>query len=104
MNVKKALQIQQVLDGKAIPMDMFDEHLVYYSKSRDRWINIIDMDICQLVRSFAKVYNEMNYYVWRDMSDTELKSCGQPVYNSIQAQSIFRKLWGWKSTQKALSM
>ena len=42
-------------------MDMFDEHLVYYSKSRDRWINIIDMDICHLVRSFAKVYNEMNH-------------------------------------------
>lgn len=61
MNVKKALQIQQVLDGRAIPMDMFDEHLVYYSKSRDRWINIIDMDICHLVRSFAKVYNEMNH-------------------------------------------
>ena len=61
MNVKKALQIQQVLDGKAIPMDMFDEHLVYYSKSRDRWINIIDMDICHLIRSFAKVYNEMNH-------------------------------------------
>ena len=51
-----------------------------------------------------KITYEMNYYVWRDMSDTELKSCGQPVYNSIQAQSIFRKLWGWKSTQKALSM
>lgn len=61
MNVKKALQIQQILDGRAIPSDMFDEHLVYYSKSRDRWINIVDMDIAHLVRAFAKVYDQIKH-------------------------------------------
>ncbi len=61
MNVKKALQIQQILDGRAIPSDMFDEHLVYYSASRDRWINIVDMDIAHVVRAFAKVYDQIKH-------------------------------------------
>lgn len=98
MNVKKALQIQQVLDGKAIPIDMFDEHLVYYSKSRDRWINIIDMDICHLVRSFAKVYNEMNHLDGHSIetneevkiaNDQQMEEYNQMIINKIM--NIFDK-------------
>jgi Flp pilus assembly CpaE family ATPase len=61
MKVKTALKIQHALDGKTIPSDMFDEHLVYYSKSKDVWINVMDMDVAHLVRAFRLVYDELNH-------------------------------------------
>ena len=47
---------------------------------------------------------EDNYYIWKDMSDRELKSCGETPYDTTTGHSVFRKMWGWKSTQKVLSM
>ena len=61
MKVSQALKIGNILDGKKIPIDMADEHLVYYSKSREKWINIMDMEICHLVRAFRKTYNNQNH-------------------------------------------
>lgn len=58
MKVKHALQIDQVMTGRAIPSDMYDEHLVYYSKSKDIWLNVMDMDVCHLVRAFKIAYEE----------------------------------------------
>jgi len=61
MKVSQALQIGQIMDGKKIPSDMQDEHLVYYSSSRERWINIMDMEVCHLVRAFNKNYTQDNH-------------------------------------------
>ena len=69
MKISQALQIGHIMDGKKIPSDMQDEHLVYYSTSRERWINIMDMEVCHLVRAFRKTYNNENHID----SDTYLK-------------------------------
>tara|TARA_A100001035_G_C27367403_1_gene314204 strand:- start:36 stop:299 length:264 start_codon:yes stop_codon:yes gene_type:complete len=80
MKVKTALKIQNALDGKQIPSDMFDEHLVYYSKSKDVWINILDMDVCHLVRAFNLVYNELNH---RDGNNRRLQSFLESVIKEL---------------------
>ena len=61
MKVSQALKIWHIIDGKKIPSDMADEHLVYYSTSREKWINVMDMDVCHLVRAFRKTYNNENH-------------------------------------------
>jgi hypothetical protein len=61
MKVFQALQIQHVLDGRQIPSDMMDEHLVYYSESRKSFVRIVDMDIAHLVRAFNKLYQPNEY-------------------------------------------
>lgn len=61
MKIGQALKISSVLTGRQIPSDMFDEHLVYYSASKDMWIKMVDMDIAHLVRAFAKVYDPNEY-------------------------------------------
>lgn len=44
-----------------------------------------------------------NYYRWKDMNDAEHKWYGDKCLCSQEAEGIFRKQWGWKYTQKAVS-
>tara|TARA_R100000388_G_C7215444_1_gene145905 strand:+ start:806 stop:1054 length:249 start_codon:yes stop_codon:yes gene_type:complete len=68
VKVRQALKISEIISGRAIPSDMFDEHLVYYSKSKDLWINVMDMDIAHLVRAFAIAYEKA-----QDLEGTEAR-------------------------------
>jgi hypothetical protein len=43
MKLKQVLEIQKVL-GKTIPIDM-NHKWVYYSDSREEWVDIMDLDI-----------------------------------------------------------
>ena len=71
MKISELLQIQSIIDKRAVPQDMYDEHLVYYSKSRDKWISIVDMDICHLIRAFKKIYDPNEY---QEDNNTDLEN------------------------------
>ena len=45
MKLKQVIEIQKVLD-KTIPVDM-TEKWVYYSDSREEWVDIMDLDIVE---------------------------------------------------------
>jgi uncharacterized membrane-anchored protein YhcB (DUF1043 family) len=55
MKVKDLLDIQEVLEKRKTPCDMHNTELnMHFSKSKDRHINILDMDLIHLVRSYSK--------------------------------------------------
>ena len=55
MKVKDLLDVQEVLEKRKTPCDMHNEELnQHYSTSKDEHINILDMDLIHLVRSYSK--------------------------------------------------
>ena len=94
MKVFQALQIQHILDGRAVPSDMMDEHLVYYSESKDRFIRIVDMDVAHLVRAFNKLYqpNEYDEPVSDEMMKQENEELKEQSLKDKQTIAKIRKL------------
>ena len=55
MKVRKLLEIQSKFEEAVIPSDMDNDTLnKHYSESKDKEINILDMDLIHLVRSYSK--------------------------------------------------
>ena len=52
MKLKQVLEIQKVL-GKTIPIDM-NHKWVYYSDSREEWVDIMELDIIHAIRILRK--------------------------------------------------
>ena len=52
MKLKQVLEIQKVL-GKTIPVDMA-EKWVYYSDSREEWVDIMELDVIHAIRILRK--------------------------------------------------
>ena len=55
MIVRKLLKIQANIEDRKVPCDMNDDELnQHYSQSKDEFINILDMDLIHLIRSYSK--------------------------------------------------
>ncbi len=55
MEIRKLLEVQATIEGRRVPIDMDDENLnKHYSESKGELINILDMDLIHLVRSYSK--------------------------------------------------
>ena len=55
MKVRKLLELQSTIEERAVPCDMNIEDLnQHYSESKDENIDILDMDLIHLVRSYSK--------------------------------------------------
>ena len=55
MKVKELLEYQSFVTKRATPSDMDNGVLNrHYSVSKDEWINLIDMDLVHLIRSYNK--------------------------------------------------
>jgi|TARA_B100001093_G_scaffold421894_1_gene414337 hypothetical protein len=50
MKIKKLLELQSVIESRAVPSDMTDE-FKYWSRSKGEWVNILDMDLIHVVRA-----------------------------------------------------
>jgi hypothetical protein len=50
MKIKKLLELQSVIESRAVPSDMTDE-FKYWSRSKGKWVNILDMDLIHVVRA-----------------------------------------------------
>jgi len=54
MKIRKLLEIQSIIESKALPYDL--ENLEpYHSKSRGELIDILDMDLIHLLRAYNKI-------------------------------------------------
>ena len=77
MKVKELLEYQSFVTKRATPSDMFEGELnQHYSVSKDEWINLIDMDLVHLIRSYSKCLNGKgvsNTDLMREKLDTILK-------------------------------
>ena len=61
MEIRKLLEVQATIEGRRVPIDMDDENLnKHYSESKGEFINILDMDLIHLVRSYSKCLSHIN--------------------------------------------
>ena len=64
MKVRKLLEIQSKFEEAVIPSDMDNDTLnKHYSESKDKEINILDMDLIHLVRRYSKCIGNNNITV-----------------------------------------
>ena len=55
MKVQELLELQQVITKRATPSDINNDDIAdHYSTSKDEHINILDMDLVHLIRSYSK--------------------------------------------------
>ena len=55
MKVKELLELQRVITKRATPSDMNKDDISdHYSTSKDEYMNILDMDLIHLIRSYSK--------------------------------------------------
>tara|TARA_R100000655_G_scaffold100508_1_gene144971 strand:+ start:223 stop:498 length:276 start_codon:yes stop_codon:yes gene_type:complete len=55
MKVQELLKLQKVITNRAIPSDINEDDISdHYSTSKSEYINILDMDLVHLIRSYSK--------------------------------------------------
>ena len=68
MKVKDLLEIQSTIEKRKTPCDMNGDLNQHFSVSKEEYINILDMDLIHLVRSYSKCLGKKHNYI-----DTENK-------------------------------
>ena len=63
MKVRKLLEIQSTIEERKVPCDMNGELNKHYSESKKKEIDILDMDLIHLVRSYSKTLDRKNSYL-----------------------------------------
>jgi len=55
MKIKELLELQSVITKRATPSDIKDNNLSdHYSESKGEYMDILDMDLIHLIRSYSK--------------------------------------------------
>ena len=72
MKVRKLLELQSTIEERKVPIDMNGELNKHYSESKGEHIDILDMDLIHLVRSYSKCLGKKYNYI--DTEDKEIIS------------------------------
>ena len=59
MQIRKLLKLQEIIDGKKLPSDINPHeksdtppnNLLYWTRTKGEWINILDMDLIHVIRA-----------------------------------------------------
>ena len=63
MKVKDLLEIQSTIEKRKTPCDMNGDLNQHFSSSKDEYIDILDMDLIHLIRSYSKcIGNNNNHF------------------------------------------
>jgi hypothetical protein len=54
MKVRKLLELQSTIEERKVPCDMGENLNQHYSESKEDYVDILDMDLIHLVRSYSK--------------------------------------------------
>ena len=60
MKLKDILQIQSILEKRATPFDILENNFTHYSKSKDEYIDLLDLHITHFIRIFLNLVEENN--------------------------------------------
>ena len=52
MKLKDILKIQSIVEGRATPYDILESGFTHYSKSKDEYIDLLDLHITHFIRIF----------------------------------------------------
>jgi len=69
MKLKQILEIQKTIEGK-LPVDMYDKW-VYYSDSKEDWIDMEELDVVHLVRIVRKSGMSYKKYIGEKNVETD---------------------------------
>ena len=71
MKVSQLLEIQETIEKRKTPIDLqhSDNLKPHYSTSKGEFINILDMDLIHLVRSYNKTLSHREEYPDQDVYD-----------------------------------
>ena len=60
MTLKDLLKIQSILENRATPYDILENGFVHYSKSKDEYIDLLDLHLIHFIRIFLKQVEDYN--------------------------------------------
>ena len=107
MKLKDILAIQSIVESRATPYDLLESGYTYYSKSKDEYIDLLDLHITHFIRIFLNLVEENNTTTTAlDEAVAELfkKSKNkEDIKKSIYlCKKIIRKDIEWKEKQKSI--
>ena len=81
MKVRKLLELQSNIEERKVPCDLCDDELnQHYSQSKDEFINILDMDLIHLIRSYNKTLSHRD-----DLKSQEILANLDVIENRLTA-------------------
>ena len=83
MKLKDILEIQSTIDKRATPYDLLESGYTYYSKSKDEYINLLDLHITHFIRIFLKQVEENNKSIDKERID-EMQHTLNQMYEDLQ--------------------
>jgi len=60
MKLKDILQMQSILEKRATPYDILENNFTHYSKSKDEYIELLDLHLIHFIRIFLNQVEEYN--------------------------------------------
>ena len=88
MKLKDILQIQSILEKRATPFDILENNFTHYSKSKDEYIELLDLHLIHFIRIFLKQVEENNDKMTYDRSYNsrldKMNITTQDLLNDIQ--------------------
>ena len=86
MKLKDILKIQSIVEGRATPYDILESGFTHYSKSKDEYIDLLDLDLIHFIRIFLKQTEEYNKNVHRFNKESidEMQYTLNQMYEDLQ--------------------
>ena len=95
MKVKDLLEIQEIVEKRKTPCDMNGDLNKHYSKSKDEEMDILDMHLIHLVRSYSKsiektsgLNNTISNYVHSEKTLSDYKRGWKDALDSIEEKIL----------------
>tara|TARA_A100000172_G_scaffold67717_1_gene47457 strand:- start:309 stop:575 length:267 start_codon:yes stop_codon:yes gene_type:complete len=60
MKLDELLSIQATIEKRAVPIDILENGYTHYSKSKDEYIELLDLHLIHFIRIFLKQVEEYN--------------------------------------------
>ena len=85
MKIKKLLELQSVIENRAVPCDMTD-NIKYYSRTKEEWVSILDMDLVHVVRAL-NLESKLEIERYQDKNSQEIKY----YINEMETDNAWRR-------------
>ena len=66
MKLDDLLSIQAIVEGRKVPIDILENGYTYYSKSKDEYIELLDLHLIHFIRIFLNLVEENNKSIDKD--------------------------------------
>tara|TARA_A100001011_G_C13875075_1_gene660646 strand:+ start:109 stop:387 length:279 start_codon:yes stop_codon:yes gene_type:complete len=84
MKLKDILQIQSIIEKRATPYDILENNFTHYSKSKDEYIELLDLHLIHFIRIFLNLVEENNINKSYNSRLDKMRITTQDLLNDIQ--------------------